>query len=46
MRWVGKVTEAVAREMETLKMKKYLLGSTWEHLWNSLPLEVVKIQVP
>jgi hypothetical protein len=26
--------------------KKYLLGSTWEELWNSMPLEVVKIQVP
>jgi hypothetical protein len=33
MRWVGKVAEAVAREMETLKMKKntYLevLGKTF-----------------
>jgi hypothetical protein len=33
MRWVGKVAEAVAREMETLKMKKLL---TWKYLGRPL----------
>jgi hypothetical protein len=37
------VTQAAVRENGNTENKKYLIGSTWEELWNSMPLEVVKI---